>query len=121
MGGFHIHVAVPHIQGAGWVGMQGLQQGVRALGGGLGGHAGHLAAHDRKILRAEIILDDLFCQRIRLVGKHRQLHAVRFQLCQHFWDAGVRCGSVPQVLAIIPLKICQGRFQHRRGALVCRG
>ena len=82
MGGFHIHVAVPHIQGAGRVGMQGLQQGVRALGGGLGGHAGHLAAHDRKILRAEIILDDLFCQRIRLVGKHRQLHAVRFQLCQ---------------------------------------
>ncbi len=82
---------------------------------GLGGHTGAAAPHQRKAVRAEVVLDDLSTKSVRFVGKDGGLDALGLQRGQQFRDAGVGGGLI-LLVGVVP-----GReLGQRRGQLLRR-
>ena len=64
-----VYVAVAHEKGALRVCAEVGHQGVDASRVGFGGNTGAAAPHQRKAVRAEVVLDDLSTKSVRFVGK----------------------------------------------------
>ena len=104
-----VYVAVAHEKGALRVCAEVSHQGVDASRVGFGGNTGAAAPHQRKAVRAKVVLDDLSTKSVRFVGKNGGLNALGLQRGQQFQDAGIG-GRFVFLVGIIP-----GRELGQRG------
>ena len=104
-----VYVAVAHEKGALRVCAEVSHQRVDAGRVGFGGNTGAAAPHQRKAVRAEVVLDDLSTKSVRLVGKNGGLDALGLQRGQQFRDAGIG-GRFVFLVGVIP-----GRELGQRG------
>ena len=104
-----VYVAVAHEKGALRVCAEVSHQRVDASRVGFGGNTGAAAPHQRKAVRAEVVLDDLSTKSVRFVGKNGGLDALGLQRGQQFQDAGIG-GRFVFLVGVIP-----GRKLGQRG------
>ncbi len=105
-----VYVAVAHEKGALRVCAEVSHQRVDASRVGFGGNTGAAAPHQRKAVRAEVVLDDLSTKSVRFVGKNGGLDALGLQRGQQFQDAGIG-GRFVFLVGVIP-----GRKLGQRGS-----
>ncbi len=85
-----VYVAVAHEKGALRVCAEVSHQRVDASRVGFGGNTGAAASHQRKAVRAEVVLDDLSTKSVRFGWKKNGgLDALDLQRGQQFQDAGI--------------------------------